>query len=218
MEIVECEKGVKGELLDEEFIYVYGVVNKETNISGINGLKNKDIKKFNFKDITALTTPYPSLNPLLREEEALQHAEVLKKIANKTTVIPMSFGMVFKDEEFLKIVLSKSYLALKETLMLIEGKIELGVKIVSNQAYEMRDGVSQEILEALNKISVKSIKGGNFSDRLLLNSSFLVERNNFSRFSKEIAKLEKKHKDLRFIYTGPWPPFSFININIRGGS
>lgn len=218
METVEYEKEVKGELLDEEFIYVYGVVNKETNISGINGLKDKSIKKFNFKDVAALITPYPNLNPLLREEEALQHAEILKGIANKTTVIPMSFGMVFKDEEFLKIVLSKSYLALKETLMLIEGKIELGVKIVSNQAYEMRDGVSQEILEALNKISVKSIKGGNFSDRLLLNSSFLVERNNFSRFSKEIAKLEKKHKDLRFIYTGPWPPFSFININIRGGS
>ena len=35
-------------------------------------------------------------------------------------------------------------------------------------------------------------------------------------YSEEIAKLEKKHNDLKFLYTGPWPPYSFVNINVAG--
>ena len=88
--------------------------------------------------------------------------------------------------------------------------------MIKNQLGEVPDGVASEILESLNKLSVKSAKGDNFSDRLLLNHSFLVEKNKFSKFSNEIAKLEEKHKDLKFVYTGPWPPYSFVNIKISG--
>jgi hypothetical protein len=73
-----------------------------------------------------------------------------------------------------------------------------------------------EILESLGKLSIKSIKGDNFSERLLLNHSFLLEKNKFSEFSEQIAKLEEKHKNLKFIYTGPWPPYSFVNIKVSG--
>jgi len=127
----------------------------------------------------------------------------------------MSFGTVFKDQELLETVLSKSYQAVKQTLVLIDAKIELGVKIIKNQLDDIGDGVALEILESLNKLSIKSVKGDNFSDRLLLNHSFLVEKNKFSQFSDKISELENKHKDLKFLYTGPWPPYSFVNINIK---
>jgi len=139
-----------------------------------------------------------------------------QKIAKKITIIPMAFGTVFKDQEILETILSKSYRAVKQTLALIDGKIELGVKVVKNKLDDVNNGVALEILESLNKLSIKSVKGDNFSDRLLLNHSFLVEKNKFSKFSEEIAKLEKKHNDLKFLYTGPWPPYSFVNIKIAG--
>ena len=204
-----------------EYLYVYGVINNKDNTKNlklrVKGLKDKPIEKVDFKDISALTSIYPTLKAALKEDEAMQHAEVLKKIAKKTTVVPMSFGTIFNDEEILETILSKSYLAIKQTLALIDGKFELGVKVVKNQLDNVPNGTAQEILVPLDKLSVKSVKGDNFSDRLLLNHSFLVEKNKFSKFSKEIAKLEKKHKDLKFIYTGPWPPYSFVNIRITGG-
>lgn len=199
-----------------QYIYVYGIVNTKNIKLDIKGLKNKPINKINFRDISALTSSYPTLNPALKEDEAMQHADILKKIAEKTTVIPTSFGTVFKDQEILEIVLSKSYQAIKQTLALIDSKIELGLKVVRNQLEDINNGVVLEILEPLNKLSVKSIKGDNFSDRLLLNHSFLVEKNKFSKFSEEIAKMEKKYGDLKFVYTGPWPPYSFVNIKISG--
>ena len=199
-----------------EYIYLYGIINKKDSKLKINGLKNSPVNKINFKDITALTSSYPILNPVLNDEEAVEHANILKEIAKKTTVVPTSFGTVFENDEVLETVLSSSYLAIKQTLALTKGKIELGVKVIKNQLGEVPDGVALEILESLNKLSVKSEKGNNFSDRLLLNYSFLVEKNKFSKFSDEIAKLEEKHKDLKFLYTGPWPPYSFVNIKISG--
>lgn len=199
-----------------EYLYVYGVINNKNLKLKVKGLKDEPIEKVDFKDISALTSIYPTLKAALKEDEAMQHAEVLKKIAKKTTVVPMSFGTIFNDEEILETILSKSYLAIKQTLALIDGKFELGVKVVKNQFDNMPNGIAQEILEPLDKLSVKSVKGDNFSDRLLLNHSFLVEKNKFSKFSKEIAKLEEKHKNLKFIYTGPWPPYSFVNIRITG--
>ena len=199
-----------------EYIYLYGIINKKDSKLKINGLKNSPVNKINFKDITALTSSYPILNPVLNDEEAVEHANILKEIAKKTTVVPTSFGTVFENDEVLETVLSSSYLAIKQTLALTKGKIELGVKVIKNQLDEVPNGVALEILESLNKLSVKSAKGDNFSDRLLLNYSFLVEKNKFSKFSNEIAKLEENHRDLKFLYTGPWPPYSFINIKISG--
>jgi len=200
----------------KQYIYLYGIINNEDIELDVKGLKNMPIKKIDFKDISALTSSYPTLKSVLKEEDAMRHADIVKKIAEKTTIIPVSYGTVFENQEILRTILSKSYLASKQTLMLIDGKIELGLKVVKNEFDDANNGVAVEILESLNKLSIKNIKGDVFSERLLLNHSFLAEKNKFSEFSEEIAKLEQKHKDLKFVYTGPWPPYSFVNIKISG--
>lgn len=200
------------------YIYVYGLIDKDIN-RGIKGLKNKTIEKVKFKDIWVLTSPYPNLHPMVKEDEVMYHANILKKIAKRTAVIPMSFGTVFKNQEILEAVLEKSYYVIKDTLEGIRGKIELGVKVLKNpDSDDTYDKLASEILESLNKLSVKSVQGDRFSERLLLNHSFLVEKSRFSEFSEKIGELEMNNKDLKFVYTGPWPPYSFINIKIAGGS
>lgn len=200
----------------QQYLYLYGIINKEDIKLDIKGLEDMSIKKIDFKDVSALTSSYPTLKSVLKEEEAMQHADIVKKIAEKTTIVPVSYGTVFEDQEILRTILSSSYPAIKQTLMLIDGKIELGLKVVKNKFDDVNNGIALEILDSLSKLSIKNIKGDIFSDRLLLNHSFLVEKNKFSEFSEEIAKLEEKHKELKFVYTGPWPPYSFVNIKISG--
>ncbi|MBU2637367.1 MAG: GvpL/GvpF family gas vesicle protein [Nanoarchaeota archaeon] len=199
------------------YFYVYGIVMDKKIKIEVNGLKDKPIKGADLRDFVVLFSAYPALHPLLEEEEALRHADILKKIAEKTTVIPMSFGTVFKTKKILKKVLQSSYSVFKETFSLIENKVELGVKVIKNQADEVQEEVQRDILESLNKLSIKSVKGSVFSDRLVLNHSCLVEKDKFAEFSEEIEKLENRHKSLKFVYTGPWPPYSFVNIKISGG-
>jgi len=222
-----------------QYLYVYGIISLEDLKSqksktpeskkselkedilkfNFNGLKEKSITIIPYKDIGVLISKYPFLNPILNEKEAMEHADILKKIAKKTTIVPMAFGNVFRDKELLELILKKSYDVIRETLEQIRNKIELGVKVIKSNEDNItmdEDKITAEILNSLNNLSVKNVKGENFSERLLLNHSFLVEKNNFSKFSNAIAKLEKKYKQLKFNYTGPWPPYSFVDIHIRG--
>lgn len=205
----------------DKYIYAYGITDSQEIKLDFKGLKDKPIKKINFKGIVALISYYPELHPVVKESEAMHYAEILNKLAVKTTIIPMAFGTVFKNEKILKTVLAKSYQVNKKTLELIKDKIELGVKVVKNKSEqgieEIPPEIGQQILGELNKLSVKNVQGDKFSERLLLNNSFLIERNKFDEFSSKIGDLEKKYSDLKFIYTGPWPPYSFVNLKIRGG-
>lgn len=204
----------------DEYIYVYGIINNKNFKLNIKGIRGDPIKKIDLKDISALISFYPNLNPIAKESEAMRHAEILNKLARKITIIPMAFGTVFKETEILEAVITKSYPLIKKTLDLIKDKIELGVKVIKNKSEEIEElsrKIDQDILEELNKISVKSIRGDLFSERLILNHSFLVERNQFNRFSNKIGDLEERYQDLKFIYTGPWPAYSFININVKAG-
>lgn len=200
-----------------KFLYVYGITNNRNIKLNFNGLNDQPIRKLDINDITVLFSFYPTLHPMVEEKKALFHAEILNKLAGKITIIPMAFGTVFKDKEILKTVLTKSYPEVKKTLELIKNKIELGIKVVKKESEEISKEVSKEILEELNKLSVKSVSGDKFSDRLLLNLSFLAEKNKFAQFSDKIGELEQKHQNLKFIYTGPWPAYSFVNINIKVG-
>lgn len=200
---------------ENKYIYVYGITNNDALKVDIIGLKYQPIQKFEIKDLTVLFSFYPTLYPAVEEKEALLHAEILSKLANKTTIVPMAFGTVFKDQGILKTVLTSSYPSVKKALELIKDKMELGVKVIKNE--EIPGEVSREILEELNKLSVKSVAGNKFSERLLLNNSFLVEKNKFGQFSQTIGELEQKHQNLKFIYSGPWPAYSFVDINIKVG-
>lgn len=213
-EKIGTEKESKGKN-KEKYIYVYGIIDKGNFDFELNGLRNEPIKKIDFQDIAVLASDYPVLHPAVEEKEALLHAEILNKLAQKVTIIPMAFGTVFKDQEILENVLVKSHQTAKVALKLIEGKIELGLKVVKKELDEP-DGLAKEILEPLSKVAVKTIQGDKFSDRLLLNNSFLVERKKFPEFSEKVGELEEKHPELKFLYTGPWPPYSFVNIKIGG--
>ncbi len=203
----------------EKYLYVYGIIKRGSfNFRlDLTGLRNRPIQKIDFKDISALISFYPDLHPAAEESEVMHHAEVLNKLAPKTAIIPMAFGTVFKEQEILETVLAKAYPAIKKTLGLIKGKIELGVKVIKKESEDVPGEINKNILEELNKLSVKNVQGDKFSDRLLLNNFFLVNKNRFSSFSNKIAELERKYPDLKFRYTGPWPAYSFVNINIQVG-
>ena len=200
-----------------KYFYVYGITNDNIPELNFKGLNDQPIQKFEIKDLAVLFSFYPTLHPMIEEKEALLHAEILNKLADKITVVPMAFGTVFKDQEILKTILIKSYQPIKNTLRLIKDKFELGVKVVKKESEEIQKNAGQEIVEELKKLSVQNVQGDKFSDRLLLNNSFLVEKNKFTSFSDKVGELEEKYPNLKIIYTGPWPAYSFVNININVG-
>ncbi|MEK6875803.1 MAG: GvpL/GvpF family gas vesicle protein, partial [Nanoarchaeota archaeon] len=72
----------------------------------------------------------------------------------------------------------------------------------------------EEFVNALDKIAFQSKNGKLFSERLAFNISFLVDRAKIDNFSAELEKLSNKYNSLKIQYTGPWPPYNFVDIRI----
>ena len=51
---------------------------------------------------------------------------------------------------------------------------------------------------------------------MILNGSFLVEKNKEKQFDENLDRIYRKYKDeLTFKYFGPLPPYNFVNIKIQ---
>jgi hypothetical protein len=51
---------------------------------------------------------------------------------------------------------------------------------------------------------------------MLLNTAFLIDRDDEQLFDKKINQLHYKWKDkVDFKYSGPWPAYNFINIKLK---
>ena len=52
--------------------------------------------------------------------------------------------------------------------------------------------------------------------RLALTASFLVDRKDEKAFDDKVKEISRKYEDLlTFKYTGPWPPYNFVNIKLK---
>ncbi len=53
------------------------------------------------------------------------------------------------------------------------------------------------------------------SERLFLAAAHLVERANLKQYREKMAEAREARPDLHFLMSGPWPPYSFANIELE---
>jgi hypothetical protein len=79
-----------------------------------------------------------------------------------------------------------------------------------------RRRLAEELHEPLARLSRASTRfGGASSD--LLQSAYLVPRQDVAAFGEHVRRLEAAHPDLTIVCTGPWPPYTFA-ANGEGGN
>jgi hypothetical protein len=200
--------------------YFYAVIplNEGNNFGNI-GMNDEEVYTIPYRDLAAVVSDTSEQEYELTEENVRRHEAVLRKIMEEYTIIPAEFGTVIHNDRIMKRLLSKAYSSTKECLKLVDNMVELGVKaIIRNYAVhfdtEHRIITSAEILESLKKNAEQSVSGELFSDRLILNESFLVRKNEVNAFSEEVARLEEGHPTIKFLYSGPWAPYNFVSIKI----
>lgn len=72
----------------------------------------------------------------------------------------------------------------------------------------------EEISWHLTQINPESKFKKMLSQSIILDGVFLVEKAQKEVFIKAIEALNLLHDDLHFLLTGPWPPYSFVEITI----
>ena len=200
--------------------YVYGVVEAgdaiELETDTVGG--GESVYPISNRRFAALVSDIDTTDPERTDEDATRHDDVLREIMHEDggrTVVPMQFGMVFENERALKNVLRGGLQAFRRTIREVEGTVELGLKIIRDEDDSVdREAIEAEIAAVLEPLSEDSVDNGLFSDRLVVNRSYLVDRDARERFDEAIADLEAEHEALTFKYTGPFAPYNFVDIHI----
>jgi hypothetical protein len=206
--------------------YVYCVIRSqgEKKSFGSIGFGGEEVYTLEYKDFSPVVSNAPVKKYEVSEEEVELHRKVVERVMKEYTVLPVAYGMVFKNKKLLLVAMSAGYKAMRKAMKEIDNKVELGVKVFLPKEASQHDGKEKcrsDFLETLQKIAVQSKELKLFSERLALNASFLVDRDKMDKFSNEVERLGNRYANLKTQYSGPWAPYNFVDIQIlskrRGG-
>jgi hypothetical protein len=94
-------------------------------------------------------------------------------------------------------------------------RMQLG-RMIDKALVERSAQYLREIYEGLRGVSVASRDNKPIGDKMIMNAAFLIERERESDFDAAVNHIAKKYGDrLNFKYTGPWPPYNFVNIRLK---
>ncbi|WP_121744351.1 GvpL/GvpF family gas vesicle protein [Natronorubrum halophilum] len=199
--------------------YVYGVMTDEPiefETDAVGG--ETQVYTISHRRLSAVVSDIDTTDPEETDEDAQRHDDVLREIMDRDggrTIVPMQFGMAFESDRALKNVLRGARPAFRRAINDIEGRIELGLKVVREEDADVdADAIEEAVADTLEPIAAQSVPNDLFSDRLVLNRSYLVERDEREAFDDAVAELEETHDDLIFRYTGPFAPYSFVDVKI----
>jgi gas vesicle protein len=94
-------------------------------------------------------------------------------------------------------------------------RMQLG-RLVEQALSEKSDSYVREIYDHLRDCAIASRHNKPIGDKMILNASFLVERGRVDDFDRKVQEIAQRYEGkLRFVYSGPWPPYSFVNIRLK---
>jgi hypothetical protein len=249
------DEGVSG-----EGKYVYCIVQSENQLQfgplGL-GADPAEVHTVHYRDLAAVVSNTPMVVQDPTRENVLAHQRVNEMVMKQHTVLPMSFGTVFKTGDDIVELLRSAYDAFTDVLSKMKDKFEFGLKVLwereaiireiedededirrlkgeissqkgstyfarmqygrlIDQALQARsERYVAEIFAALRDVSVASRSNKPIGDRMIMNAAFLVAREMEPAFDQRVKDIGQRYDKLTFKYTGPWPPYNFVNIRLK---
>jgi hypothetical protein len=241
--------------------YVYCIIRsdrqREFGAIGIGG--GQRVYTVAFHDLAAVVSDTPIVIYDPTRENVLAHEFVNETVMKEHTVIPMSFGTVFRSEDDVSELLRSTYQAFSDVLQKMQDKIEFGLKVLwdrekvianlereNDEIRRLKDEISRhtasstyfarmqlgrlidsaleevgqryvnDIHDQIKPVAVASRSNKPIGDRMILNAAFLVDRAQEQAFDEKVKDTSRKYEELlTFKYSGPWPPYNFVNIKLK---
>ena len=255
-------KNLRVDSVDEvnEGKYVYCIIKSERPLAfGALGIGSEpaQVQTVIYRDLAAVVSSTSLVVQDPTRDNVLAHQRVNETVMQQHTVIPMSFGTVFKTDDDIMELLRSAYDAFSDVLNKMQDKFEFGLKVLWDRDQIIREIESEdedirrlkgeissqkgstyfarmqygrlidaalqarseryvaEIFEALRDVSVASRSNKPIGDRMIMNAAFLVGRETEQAFDARVKDIGSRYDKLTFKYTGPWPPYNFVNIRLK---
>jgi hypothetical protein len=221
------------------------------------GTDPSEVYTVHYRTLAAVVSDAPLEVLDSTRENVLSHERVNETVMRDHTVIPMSFGTIFKTREDIVELLRSAAEAFGDVLNKMQNKLEFGLKVLwdRDQAIGEVEGEDEDIrrlkkeisgqkgptyfarmqygrlvdsalqarseryvgniLEELRDVSVASRINKPIGDKMIMNAAFLISRDQEGAFDAKVKNIASKFERLTFKYTGPWPPYNFVNIRLK---
>src|SRR5215470_16476939 len=131
-QVVPSKAEAPARIQQQEGRYVYGVIESRAPVtfgkSSIGGV-SEDVYTVHHGDVAAIVSRTPVFIFDPTRDNALAHEHVIELVMKNYTIIPMSFGTVFRTDDDIREVLKSIYASLKDVLKQMTGKLEFGLKV-----------------------------------------------------------------------------------------
>jgi len=207
------------------------------------GISGAAVRLLRVGEFAVLVSNFDSDTVAVTRENALNHAAVVRSVLDRTTPLPFRFGTVITEKQ-LSSYISARKPALELRFALIRGCVELSVKIIrelsteksapgeitsgttfleekrreirgsEQSATEANDIATwlHEQVETLTRDEQVTVRP---SEKLVLAAAHLMARDKISQYKEIMAAAREKRPELHFLFSGPWPPYSFANIELE---
>ena len=221
------------------------------------GADPSEVYSVHFKNLAAVVSDAPIEVLDATRENVLAHERVNETVMREHTVIPMSFGTIFKTREDIVELLRSAAEAFGDVLNKMQNKLEFGLKVLWDRDQAVREVEEEDedisrlkkeisgqkgptyfarmqygrlidaalqarseryvadILEQLREVSVASRINKPIGDKMIMNAAFLISRDQEGAFDSKVKQIAGRLDKLTFKYTGPWPPYNFVNIRLK---
>jgi len=209
------------------------------------GIDEAPVKLLKIENLAVLISETDLDAVPVTKENALAHAAVVRSILDQTTPLPFRFGTLVTEQQLRNYVSARKPALEKNlshvrgcvemsvkiiwetptgkkpetpgpqgagTTFLAEKQREIfGGEQRAKQAAEISDWLREGVtgLARDEQVTVRP------SEKLLLSAAHLVERVNVERYRAQLAEARKNRPELHFLVSGPWPPYSFANIELE---
>jgi len=209
------------------------------------GISGAAVRALQIDELAVLVSDFNADSVAVTRENALDHAAVVRSVLDRTTPLPFRFGTLVTEQQLRSYISARkpalqtrfahvrgciemSVKIIREvstdneapkhdeitsgTSFLEEKRRALlGSEQKATEATELSTWLHEQV-EGLTRDERVVVRP---SEKLVLAAAHLVERDKIPQYKEKLAGARKNRTELHFLFSGPWPPYSFANIELE---
>lgn len=221
-------------------LYVYCLAEHVDTPAVSSGVSGAAVELVEVAGFSVLVSRAGETVPVTREN-VLAHDSVVRGVLDQATPLPFRFGTLTTEKELANYLESRKP-TIKTRLELVSGCLEMSVKIIANVdqpelqtekvdlgpgaaflekkrreifGSEQARGVAGWLRKEVGEMVREEQVSLNPTEKLIVAAAHLVKREQLGTYRERVGNARKLRPELHFLVSGPWPPYSFSNIDLE---
>ena len=211
----------------------------------VAGISGASVELINVQDFSLLVSRFAEESAPVTRENVLTHDNVIRSVLNETTPLPFRFGSVVTEQQLdsylnthradLKAKLTQVRGCVEMSVKIIwnTDQVEFkesadaggpGARFLEEKRREILGG-ERRTAEAKHVAAWLQEQVGTYvrqeaislcpTEKLIVAAAHLVSREQITEYRDCLADARKTRPELHFLVSGPWPPYTFSNIELE---